>query len=398
MRKFNYRASNQHGDMVKGHVEAADEQGVVEHIKSQGLIPLNIKKASNLAFTLNQIGRQSIDDKVIAVFTMELATLLEAGLSLDRSLSILIEMEESPPWRMVLEDILAKVKSGQSLSQAMQSQNAVFSESYVGLVHAGELSGSLVNVLEQLSEYIEKQLETRAAVKKALFYPILLLIVGVGVVLYLMFSVVPIFAEMIEKNQTDPPFISDIIFVASYGLTNYWYVFLMVILMLAAYIQYLLRSPQKKRWRDQRLINSRLLGDLVRSKELAIFSRTLGTMLTNGVPLAIALRSVKSAMGNQVLSEAVESGLQSLKSGRGMANVLIASGQFPTMGVQMIRVGEETGKLEKMLLKVADLYDKEVRDKTDAIVAKIAPLSVLCIAAVVVFIMLGVIFAIFSLS
>lgn len=398
MTKYSFQASNQQGEVIKGSIDAVDEESVVAHLQSQGLIPVRIQKAAKFSLSTEIGGGKKIKDTTVSIFTMELATLLEAGLPLDRSLNILIAMEEVPHWRMVLEDLLAKVKSGTSLSDAMREHNKIFSDFYVGLVKAGEMSGSLNVVLDRLSEYLEKRLETRSAIRKALFYPAMLITVGLGVIVYLLLSVIPKFAEIIERNGAEVPFISDVIFTISNGLINYWYLFLAVILLAVVIVRNQLTQPKQRDKLDARLLKTPLFGDLIRKSEFAKLTRTLGTMLTHGVPLAVALNSVRESVGNKVLGETIEMAMQSLKGGRGMSRVLIESKAFPTLGVQMVKVGEETGKLEKMLMKVADIYDKEVKNTTESIVSTIGPIAILTIAGLVAIIMAGVVMALFSLN
>ncbi len=393
---YAFQASNYQGEIIKDTVEAPDEAGVVAYIQSQGLIPLKIKKNSKWSLSLGG-GKKKIKATTLSVFTMELSTLLEAGLPLDRSLSILIGMEDSPDWRIVLEDLLAKVKSGSSLSEAMQEHKKIFSDFYVGLVSAGELSGALNVILERLAQYQEKKLETQAAIRKALFYPMMLIIVGFAIVLYLLTGVIPKFAEIIARNHTEVPFFSDVVFAMSSGLVNYWYIAVAVLVLVAGLVRAQFRPANRDKL-DARILKLPLFGSLVRKNELAKLTRTLGTMLTHGVPLATALNSVHASVGNKVLGETISQAMQSLKGGRGMARVLIESKAFPTLGVQMIKVGEETGQLEKMLMKVADIYDKEVKNSTEAIVATIGPIAILSIAGMVFLIMAGVIMALFAIG
>ncbi len=280
----------------------------------------------------------------------------------------------------------------------MKKHDKIFSNFYVGLVQAGELSGALDTVLDRLADYLEKRLETQSAIKKALFYPAMLISVGTAVVLYLLLNVIPKFAEIIERNNTEVPFISDVIFVMSAGLKNYWYILVVVIILAVAWLQAMLKNPAKRERLDAKLLNAPLFGDLIRKSEFAKLTRTLGTMLTHGVPLAVALRSVQESVGNKVLAETVNEAMQALKGGRGMSRVLITSKAFPTLGVQMVKVGEETGKLEKMLMKVADIYDKEVKNTTETIVGTIGPIAILTIAGLIALIMVGVVLALFSLS
>lgn len=394
---FSYQASNYSGDIVKDTLDAPDEAAVVAHVQAQGLIPVKIKKSSKLSLSSSRSAGKKVKAATLSIFTMELATLLEAGLPLDRSLNILIGMEDSAEWRLVLEDLLAQIKSGNNLSTAMRKHDKVFSDFYVGLVHAGELSGALNTVLDRLADYLERRAEIRRSIISALVYPIIVIVIGFAILIYLLVGVVPTFAEIVQRNKVDAPFLSDIVFAMSSGLINYWYVALGLLLLLVLWVRLQFR-PNNREKLDARLLKMPLFGDLIRKTELAKLSRTLGTMLTNGVPLATALRSMHESVGNKVLGHTIESATQALKGGRGMAKVLIESKEFPTLGVQMMKVGEETGQMEKMLMKVADIYDKEVKNTTQSIVATLGPIAILTIAVFAFFLMAGVMLAIFSLN
>ncbi|PIE41677.1 MAG: general secretion pathway protein GspF, partial [Gammaproteobacteria bacterium] len=389
--------SNYSGDIIKDSLEAPDEAAVVAHVQAQGLIPVKIKKSAKLSLASKSNRGAKVKSSILSIFTMELATLLEAGLPLDRSLNILIGMEESADWRLVLEDLLVQIKSGKNLSEGMRKHPKIFSNFYVGLVHAGELSGALNTVLERLADYLERRAETRRSIIFALIYPVIVIVIGFAILLYLLVGVVPTFAEIVQRNKVDAPLLSDIVFAMSSGLIHYWYVALALLVLLMIWVKIQLRPSHREKL-DAKLLKTPLFGDLIRKTELAKLSRTLGTMLSNGVPLATALRSVHESVGNQVLGQTIESATQSLKGGRGMAKVLIESQAFPTLGVQMMKVGEETGQMEKMLMKVADIYDKEVKNTTQSIVSVLGPIAILTIAVFAFFLMAGVMLAIFSLN
>lgn len=397
MAYFTYQASNYKGEVFSGGYEAESEDEVVIHLQSEDLIPVRIKKSSRMAFNLG-FRKSKVKAKQISIFTMELATLLEAGLPLDRSLNILINMEEEVEWKRILESLLEKVKSGVSLSDAMAGQGKVFSQFYVSMVAAGEVSGALNSVLARLAEHQERALELRSSIRKALVYPTILVVVGIGILLFLLFSVVPQFQELVLKNDVQLPLISSLIFSLSNLLQGYWYVFLALIFLLFIWIRSWFTDQKKRDRFDEKILNAPLFGSLVKKIELARSTRTLGTMLTHGVPLVIALKSVKNTVSNHVLAGVMDKAMLSLKGGRGMAKVMIESKQFPALGVQMIKVGEETGQLEKMLIKVADIYDKESEESISGLLAVLQPIIVLFIAGLVFMIMLGVILAIMSLS
>lgn len=397
MAYFTYQASNYKGEVFSGSFEAETEDEVVLHLQSEDLIPVRIKKSSRMAFNLG-FKKNKVKAKLISIFTMELATLLEAGLPLDRSLNILINMEEDITWKRVLEGLLEKVKSGVSLSEAMAAQNGVFSQFYVSMVAAGEVSGALNSVLARLAEHQERSLELRSSIRKALVYPVILVVVGTAILLFLLFSVVPQFQELVIKNDVQLPLLSSLIFATSDFLRSYWFIFVGIVIVLIMWVRTWFKDKKKRDRLDEKLLNSPLFGGLIKKIELARSTRTLGTMLTHGVPLVVALKSVKNTVSNHVLAGVMDKAMLSLKGGRGMAKVLIESKQFPSLGVQMIKVGEETGQLEKMLMKVADIYDKESEESISGLLAVLQPVIVLFIAGLVFLIMLGVILAIMSLS
>ncbi len=397
MTYFTYQATNYKGEVLSGNLEADSEDAVVLHLQNQDLIPIRIKKSSKMAFSLG-IGQRKVKNKTISIFTMELATLLEAGLPLDRSLSILINMEEDAEWKRILNALLDKVKSGISLSDAMAAQNKVFSQFYVSMVAAGEVSGALNSVLARLAEHQERSMELQSSIRKALVYPVILVVVGTGILLFLLFSVVPQFQELVSKNDVQLPLLSSAIFALSQFLRDFWYIALALIVLTVLWARTWFVDKKKRDRLDEKLLNAPLFGSLIKKIELARCTRTLGTMLTHGVPLVIALKSVKNTVSNHVLAAVMDKAMNSLKGGRGMAKVMIDSQKFPSLGVQMIKVGEETGQLEKMLMKVADIYDKESEESISGLLAVLQPVIVLFLAGLVFLIMLGVIMAIMSLS
>lgn len=394
---FSYQATNHKGEIVKGELDAPDEATIIAHLQSQRLIPIKVSKGASLSLPFLS-GRKRVKASMLSIFTMELSTLLGAGLPLDRSLNILIGMEENPEWKRILESLAEQVKSGKNLSDAMREHDHVFGRFYISLIHAGEVSGALNVVLERLSDHQEKQMELRGAIRKALTYPVLLIVFGIGMVLYLLFNVVPKFEGLVSRKNIELPFISDVIFGASRLLRHnaLWVGIGVAVVIVLVFL--IIRNPNNRASIHRRMLKFPLIGGLIRKVELANSSRTLGTMLTHGVPLVTALKSVKDSINNSHLRGVMDTATSSLKGGRGMAKVLIESREFPMLGVQMIKVGEETGKLEEMLLKVANIYDKEVRSTIDGLLAILEPVILMLIAGVVAVIMAGVLLAIMSIS
>lgn len=396
---FTYQAVDHKGEIKQGEIEAHDEAHAGLLLQNEGLIPIKIHQGkARFGRLLNLSRGESVKQKDVKLFTIQLSTLIEAGLPLDRALSVLLEIEEKENWRNIISDIQESVRGGKSLSDAFSKHPKAFSHFYVNLVRAGEISGSLDISLNRLAQYLERADELRGNIKKALYYPIILFIAMVGILSYLLLKVVPTFENLLKRRHEALPFLTDMVFGMSYFLRHYWYIVLIVLILFAWWFKNQLNDPVARKHWDGRFLRIPIVGDMISKVEFSRFARTLGTLLSNGVPLLTALRSVRDTVGNSVLSQVIEEGIGQMKGGRGIANALIKSGHFPVMGLQMLRVGEETGKLESSLLKVADLLDGEIRNDVSSFVALLGPLMLIIMGGMVGLIMGGLIQAMLVLS
>jgi general secretion pathway protein F len=402
---YRYKAVSSTGEVSNGELEAPQESAVVERLRDLGLLPVRIDLALAGAGPrapresgIRLFRKRSVGGDDLMSFTRELGTLLSAGLPLDRSLEILISLAGSEPVRALLQQVRDDVRGGAALSQALDAQKGVFSRFYVNIIRAGEAGGALPAVLVRLTDFMERAKELRETVISALIYPTILVGVAVLSVMLLLIYVVPQFSQMFHDAGKALPLPTQVVIASGNFLRSYWY-----LLILGAFlVVYWWRGQRAKtasrlRW-DARFLRAPLLGDLVAKIEVARFSRTLGTLLGNGVTLLSGLSIVKETMGNLVLANALDGVIGKLREGQGLGRPLMETGLYPKLAIHMVLVGEETGRLEEMLLRVADVYDREVQTAVKRMLGLLEPLLILTLAAVIAGIILSILVALLSIN
>lgn len=401
MTLFAYKAVNLEGIVEEGTKEAKSEEALVAYLQSESLIPLNISQAGLKSAYLFSFKKKKDDlsDKEIALFTKELATLLQAGLPLDRSLVVLMELiEEDSKIYTLIKNVLQQVKGGANLADALESESSAFSRFYINMLRAGEAGGSVDIVLEQLSEHLEKSKELKDTVSTALIYPAILVVMAVGSVLLLLTFVVPQFTEMFDSAGKELPMSTQVVVSVADWLQSYWWVLLLMGFMTSSVIRYETTvGPRKARW-DKAMLSIPLFGEIIRNMNTSNFSRTLGTLLTNGVPILTALGIVKGTMSNLVLVDALSAAEENLKQGRDMSSALIESGHFPKMATQMIKMGEETGKMEEMLERTASTYDKQLKITIERMLTMLEPILIVTMGISIAGIIVSILSAILSVN
>jgi general secretion pathway protein F len=400
---FRYKAVGADGKIAEGDLEARSQTAVIDRLQTMGYVPIRADEitaaqADKRSLRRPLFGSRQITQSRVAVLTQELATLLRAKLPLDRALELLIELSPNVRVRQVVTQIREQVHDGATLSAAMETQKGVFSRLYLNMVRAGEAGGAVDSVLMRLAEYMERARELRDTVTSALIYPAILLgVSGLSVVVLLIF-VVPQFQQMFEDAGQALPFATQVVISLGEALRGYWWLMLGVILAVTYYFRTQFAKPATRyRW-DNRLLGVPLLGELIAKLEVARFSRTLGTLMINGVPLLTALGIVKETLTNQVLAQSMGNVAESLKQGHGLAQPLMEAPYFPKLAAHMIRVGEETGHLEEMLIQVADVYDKEVRSSIKRLLALLEPALILTLGLVIAAIIISILVAILSIN
>ena len=404
MGTFQYTATDRAAKIVRGSMEAADERAVVTWLRANGYYPIKIGQPGAAAEVTpglvrlpTRFGRGPSTQDVLA-FTQQLATLLEAGMELDRSLAILLDLTDNQRFRSIVRGVLADIQSGSSFADSLAKHPRLFSRLYVNMVKAGEASGVLEMILSRLAGFLERSKAVRDEVTSAMIYPLLLLLVGGGAVVVMMNFVIPRFAQIFADTKQLMPLPTRILLAISTFTTSYWWIFLgLIVVGWVALRAYLQTEEGRVRW-DQWKLELPLLGSLIREIEVSRFARTFGTLLQSGVPVLPAVSIVKETITNRVIAGAMSRLQEGAKRGEGISGPLRATGAFPSFSIHMAKVGEETGKLEEMLIKVADTYDERVRRTVKRLTSLLEPVLILTLGAIVGFIVLSMLLAIFSIN
>ena len=415
MAYFQYRAADAQGKVVEGTIEAAEAAAVVARLQDRGLIPIRVGAAagdakakggasassggasrlssiSNVSFITRRLGHRDL-----MIVTHELSALLTAGLPLDRSLGTLVELADKPALKTVMADVLQSVRGGKSLADSF-AKHSFFPPLYVNMVRAGEVGGFLDVVLLRLVEYLERTQELRDEARAALAYPVVLTgAMGISILVLLTY-VLPKFSTLFSDMGKTLPLSARIVMSVSDAVRNYWWAGLAGIALLVLSIRYYVRTPHGSLAWDQWKLRLLVVGNVVRKMEVSKIARTLGTLLKRGVPMVQALGIVKEIAGNQVVARSLADVEVGVREGAGVAEPLARSGVFPPLAIQMISVGEDTGKLDEMLLKVADYFDREVRTRIQQFTRLLEPVLILVMGLVVGFIVVSMLSAIFSVN
>lgn len=399
---FDYRAITPQGDYKTGQMMARSEREVVTRLQNMGLIPMSssphtlVDSAESRSFVKSR--RKTLKHTDIAELTRQLSILLSAGLPLDRSLDVAGRVTSFAPLAALIGEIQMAVRGGEPLSGALAAFPALFPPFYINFVHAAELSGDLAKSLADLSTYLEKSLALREQVKSALIYPAILIGVTLVSLAIIVIFVLPEFSQLFADMDTALPASTAFVLGAADLIRDYAYLFF---LALAGGILYWRKKRTDPQWlyrRDERLLKVALLSDLIKKINMARFSRSLGTLLCGGVSLLPALSVARDSMDNRVLVAKLETVVQSLQDGGGLAGPLASSGVFPEFAVQMIQVGEETGQLDEMLLRVADIYDQEVSTNTQRVLSVLEPLMIIGLGLVIGGIIMSILVAILGIN
>jgi general secretion pathway protein F len=397
---FEYKAVAPSGETVQGTMEAASLDLVILKLQEAGNIPLQARESGTGGFSLGgfSLGRRGMNTREVGEFTQQLSTLLGAGLPLDRSLQVLGDLAENDRVKRTVSEIRDKVRGGGSLSDALEEQHGAFNRLFVNMVRAGEVGGTLDVTLARLSEYLERSRDLRESIVTALIYPIMLLLLAAGSLILLLVYVIPQFTPIFEELGGDLPFITKMVLGVASFLQNFWWLIAVAVAAFAWWFRRMLADAEKRFIWDGRLLATRWVGDLVAKMETARLTRTLGTLLTNGVPLLSALSIARNVISNTVLRKDVSDASREVKTGGSLARALAKGERFPRLALQMISVGEETGQLDVMLMKVADAYDTDVRNTIDRLLSVFTPVVTLLLAVLIGTIVLSILMAMLSVN
>lgn len=400
MAVFAYRAADRTGRTVDGVMEAYDSRAVIERLHREDYFPLRVELAeARSRFGRALIPAARVPARDVLAFTQQLATLTEAGLPLERALVILSELSSSRRFRQIVQDVTQSVRTGSTLADALaRHQPRPFSRLYVNTVRAGERGGVLELALRRLAEHLESARELREAVVSALVYPALLLVVGTGAVVFLLTFVLPRFAVILTDLGQTLPLPTRIVLATSHALLTYWWLLAAAALGLALAWQVVSRSEAGRLRVDAWLLSLPGMGELLRKIEVGRAVQTLGTLLSAGVPLLGALDVAREGAANRVLAGALGTVHGGVKRGEGLARPMADTGVFPALAIHMVRVGEETGRLDEMLGRVAGVYEREIRVAVRRFVAALEPAIIVVLGVVVLGIVLSILLAILSVN
>ncbi|KAA6187283.1 type II secretion system F family protein [Thiohalocapsa marina] len=394
MPRFYYKAVRLDGEEVEGEQEAADEAALIQRLQADGLLPVQTRSAGGLTAQLARRRRRRLSAKDIEVLTRQLATLLEAQLTLDRSLAVLVDLTPEEHAVKVLSDLQQRVRGGATFSAALEAQDGQFPRLYVNMVRAGEASGALGDVMARLADYLERSAELRGTVTSALVYPsILLAVAGLSVIMLLVF-VVPQFTVLFEDMGAALPLPTRIVVATGDLFRGYWWALLVLVAVIAVLLERWLQNPDNRRRFDYRLMRLPLLGDLLWKMETARFCHTLSTLLKNGLTLFSGLSLAKEVVSNRKIGDGLDEVGDGLKHGRGLAEPLTTRQVLPELALQMIRVGEESGTLDAMLAKVADIFDRETRASVQRMLTLLEPVLIIGLGIFIAGIIISILMAI----
>ncbi len=396
---FHFRAVTPDGKVRTGSLAAETEKSVATELRRQGLTPVFIgmqPQATGLQWKLPQFG--SKQRKGVLFFTQEMATLLTSGIPLDRALQIAVELTEQTEFKATLQETLRAIKGGKSLAESLAAHPGHFSDLYINMVRAGEASGSLAQVFERLAEFERTRDELRNYIIGSMVYPALLSVVGLASILVLMYFVVPRFADVFGNGQLKMPLPMQIMIgLSDFTRTWGWLAFVGAALGVAGFRAYVATPEGRLGWDTTRL---RIpgLGDALRKAETARFARAMATLVSNNVPLVQSVNIARAILGNKRIANSLDSVTQGIKRGEGIAEPLRRTGQFPALAAHLLSVGEETGRLDAMFSRMADIYEVETRESIKRFTALFEPLVILVMGVVVGALILSMLIAITSIN
>ncbi len=400
MPEYLYKATTLTGQTVEGFMDGKDEENVVQGLHQLGYIPIRITSVEKrgVALRLSSLLPKRVGLKDLLVFTQELSTLISAGLPIDRSLTILGTLTENERLQETVKDLLKRIEGGNSFAEALSYHPRIFSKLYVNMVKAGESGGFLETILSRLAQYLQSTKEIKDYLISVMIYPLVLTIVsGISIVILMTF-VIPRFGRIFSDMGQAIPLPTQILLMVSQFVRDYWWVGLGVAVLLYFGLKAYLRQEERRLTWDRFKLRRVAVGDLIKKIEVARFSRTLGTLLQSGVSILPALSLTKEISQNRVISGSIAYVHDRLREGKAMSRSLGETEVFPPLAIHMIGVGEETGRLDEMLIKVAETYEDNVQKAVKRIVSLLEPMIILIMGVVVGFIVISMLLAIFSIN
>ena len=396
MATYEYVVVDKSGKQKKGSMEAQTPERVKEFLKNEGLIPISVKEQSFLNKDLN-IGSKKVKPRDLSIFCRQFNSILSAGVTIISALEMLSEQTENKILKQAIKEVQVDVEKGESLTSAMAKQNETFPPLLIHMVEAGEASGSLEIAFERMAIQFERQAKVNGMVKKAMMYPLAVLVVAVVVVIVMLIVVFPQFEEMFADLGSDLPAITKIVTSMSQFVQNFWWLLIAIVVVAFLGIRTFAKTEDGQILFSKLSLNMPMFSNLTIKSSSATLARTLSTLLAAGIPLVDAVNIVAKVISNAIVRNALENCEEEIKRGVPLSVPLQESGIFPPMVCHMTKIGEETGNVEDMLGKIADYYEEEVENATAALTSMLEPLMIVILGVLVGFILLAIYMPILSM-
>jgi type IV pilus assembly protein PilC len=394
---FKYSAKDTSGEMVKGTMKAESQTDAVSKLRKQQLTPVDIKKAGGLfgmgsgAKGKRTAKKSSCKKGEVEVFTRQLSTMLGAGIPMLEALEILADQAETPGFQFCLDAVVDEIRGGADLSKALNDHPRVFSDIYVSMIKAGEVSGQIDVILTRLAEYLEAAAHLRSEIKSAMTYPVVSLFLVVGIASFLMIGIVPSFKEVFDSLEVTLPELTVVTMDIAFFMRDHWYLIFGGLFAVYFFLKGWVKTDTGKLVKDHFILRVPVFGPLFKKVALARFARTFSTLVKSGVPILGAMEIVSQTAGNKVISNIVDDARESVKQGESLMDPFSESKVFPPMVTKMIGIGERSGALDQLLEKIAEFYDQQVETEVKGLTALIEPIMI----AVMGFIVGGIVLAVF---
>jgi type IV pilus assembly protein PilC len=404
MGQFYYEALDKGGKQVKGVIDASNEDTIIEKLRSMGYYPLKVVEHKTSATNLDIFALPGVRNimhrvktKHIMTFTRQLATLIDAGLPIVRSLTILHEQVESVVFAEKIKSISKDIEGGSSLSEAMAKHPKIFDPLYVNMVRAGEIGGVLEAVLNKIAYFLEKREALKGKVKSAMMYPVVVMVLAFLIVGFILWKIIPKFVDIFEQLGAELPGLTMMLVHASHILINKWWLIILVPVLVWVVFKKIYGTKEGKYIIDRFTLKVPVFGVLMQKVAITRFAGTLATLITSGVPILQSLDIVRDTSGNEVIARAMDKVYESVKDGESIHEPLSECYVFPPLVVHMVAVGEETGAIDQMLNKVAEAYEREVDDTVNALTSILEPILIVFLGAIVGVIVVALYLPLFSI-
>jgi len=395
---YNYKAINDKGESVKGVISAESVKIASDRLRKGGIYLSSIKEASGSRRSSVSLPWNRVSISELAVMTRQFSTLISSGLPLETSLVALYEQTDDQKLKGILSQVRSRVSEGSSLHAALEEHKGAFSDLYVSMVRAGEASGTLDVVLDRLADFLEKQLELTSKIRGAMIYPAIMFVVGLGVLVFMMTFVIPKVADIFEASNKALPFVTVMLIGASDFLRENFVLLLIFLAVVLFFGQRYVKTPSGRKVYDRFSLRIPVFGKMSSKVMISRFTRTLATLLSSGIPLLESIRVSESVMGNSLYVDNIRDVRVKVAEGAAFGGCLGQTGIFPPLMVRMVSVGEEAGKMEVMLSKVADMYDTEVDGMLATLTSLLEPVMILIMGVVMGFIVFAILLPVLNLT